>query len=231
MQIPSKDTSLNNIVPADIAQSTDVGRGSRDGQFIGQRYKFGYKITDKYGNKQLREEETDEYNNRKGYYSFIDHDGKHRKVEYVADGRGFRATVITNEPGTAHSHPAEADIITGASNQVASEPRGGSFIEPRTILPHAMEPAAFPPQATTVIASSTIAGRASIAHVAHASAAIGVPVPHGPGLLTPAASAPPPLLVRLPHPLTKGRVMPNFKNIKSLSGPPGPGATRLDIKA
>lgn len=76
-----------------------------------QRYQFGYKILDKYGNKQAREEEADEYNSRKGYYSFIDHNGLQRKVEYVADKHGFRATVITNEPGTAKQHSANVNML------------------------------------------------------------------------------------------------------------------------
>lgn len=35
-----------------------------------------------------------------------DIDGRARRVDYVADGHGFRAVVNTNEPGTAHSAPA-----------------------------------------------------------------------------------------------------------------------------
>lgn len=35
-----------------------------------------------------------------------DIDGRARRVDYVADGHGFRAVVNTNEPETAHSAPA-----------------------------------------------------------------------------------------------------------------------------
>ncbi|OQR66166.1 hypothetical protein BIW11_14337 [Tropilaelaps mercedesae] len=87
------------------------GHDEHGGHNCYQRYKFGYKILDKYGNKQAREEEADEHNNRKGYYSFIDHNGLHRKVEYVADKHGFRATVITNEPGTAKQNPAHVKML------------------------------------------------------------------------------------------------------------------------
>ena len=39
-------------------------------------------------------------------YSFVDERGIQRIVQYVADHLGFRAKVITNEPGTANQHPA-----------------------------------------------------------------------------------------------------------------------------
>ncbi|EEC11064.1 cuticular protein, putative [Ixodes scapularis] len=37
-------------------------------------------------------------------------DGRTRTVKYVADGGGFRASIHTNEPGTAPSSPASAGI-------------------------------------------------------------------------------------------------------------------------
>lgn len=39
-------------------------------------------------------------------YSFVDERGIQRIVQYVADHLGFRAKVITNEPGTSNQHPA-----------------------------------------------------------------------------------------------------------------------------
>ncbi|XP_018497161.1 cuticle protein 18.6 [Galendromus occidentalis] len=73
-----------------------------------QPYKFGYDSVDEYGTKQSRHEVSDEYNNKKGSYSFSDAHGIARQVDYVADGHGFRASIKTNEPGTAPSAPAAA---------------------------------------------------------------------------------------------------------------------------
>ncbi|GIY82694.1 hypothetical protein CEXT_436631 [Caerostris extrusa] len=42
-----------------------------------------------------------------------------RRVDYVADGHGFRATVKTNEPGTAASAPAAALIASPYAGPVA----------------------------------------------------------------------------------------------------------------
>lgn len=77
-----------------------------------QPYKFGYEILDEYGNKQSRHEVSDEHNTKKGSYSFTDAHGISRRVDYVADAHGFRATIHTNEPGTATSNPAGAHYIS-----------------------------------------------------------------------------------------------------------------------
>jgi len=77
-----------------------------------QPYNFGYKIDDGYGNNQHQEESGDSYGNKKGSYGFTDAYGIYRKVDYIADEGGFRATISTNEPGTADSHPADAKIIS-----------------------------------------------------------------------------------------------------------------------
>ncbi|OQR75815.1 hypothetical protein BIW11_00707 [Tropilaelaps mercedesae] len=76
--------------------------------FAPQPYQFGYESVDEHGTKQVRHEVSDAYNNKKGSYSFTDARGIARRVDYVADAAGFRATVHTNEPGTAPSTPAAA---------------------------------------------------------------------------------------------------------------------------
>lgn len=73
-----------------------------------QPYQFGYESVDEYGTKQSRHEVSDGDNNKKGSYSFSDAHGIARHVEYVADKLGFRASIKTNEPGTAPSAPAAA---------------------------------------------------------------------------------------------------------------------------
>ncbi|XP_064455837.1 uncharacterized protein LOC135366829 isoform X1 [Ornithodoros turicata] len=79
-----------------------------------QPYTFGYEIKDEWGNTQHRREDSDEYNTKRGSYGFTDARGIYRKVEYVADGHGFRAVVKTNEPGTASQNPAHAHFHSSA---------------------------------------------------------------------------------------------------------------------
>ncbi|GIY43684.1 hypothetical protein CEXT_669101 [Caerostris extrusa] len=56
---------------------------------------------------------------QEGSYTIADIDGRARRVDYVADGHGFRATVKTNEPGTAASAPAAALIASPYAGPVA----------------------------------------------------------------------------------------------------------------
>ncbi|GIY33911.1 hypothetical protein CDAR_571091 [Caerostris darwini] len=80
-----------------------------------QPYKFGYEIKDHHG-EQHRHEHGDGHGNVQGSYGFRDHRGIHREVHYVADHHGFRATVKTNEPGTANQDPADVQIHSNAQH-------------------------------------------------------------------------------------------------------------------
>ncbi|XP_023231174.1 calphotin-like [Centruroides sculpturatus] len=85
-------------------------------------YSFGYNIVDEFGTKG-RTESGDEYGNKKGSYYLSDADGRTRRVDYVADELGFRASVNTNEPGTMDSAPASvAYYAEGAPNVVIKTP-------------------------------------------------------------------------------------------------------------
>lgn len=64
-----------------------------------QPYSFGYDTVDEYGNKQFRQETSDANNAKTGSYGYTDANGVYRRVDYVADAAGFRATISTNEPG------------------------------------------------------------------------------------------------------------------------------------
>lgn len=75
-----------------------------------QSYQFSYKIRDSKGNTQHHSELSDTRNNRKGSYGFRDAHGVFRHVTYVADKKGFRAWIRTNEPGTRNSRPADVQI-------------------------------------------------------------------------------------------------------------------------
>ncbi|GIY40615.1 cuticle protein 16.8 [Caerostris extrusa] len=78
-----------------------------------QPYKFGYEVKDHHG-EQHRHEHGDGHGNVQGSYGFTDHRGIHREVNYVADHHGFRATVKTNEPGTANQDPADVKVHSNA---------------------------------------------------------------------------------------------------------------------
>ncbi|CAN8017480.1 unnamed protein product, partial [Ixodes persulcatus] len=72
-------------------------------------YQFGYNEQHGTGGTS-RWESGDGAGNKKGSYSLRGADGRTRTVKYVADGGGFRASIHTNEPGTAPSSPASAGI-------------------------------------------------------------------------------------------------------------------------
>ncbi|KAK8765727.1 hypothetical protein V5799_031661, partial [Amblyomma americanum] len=76
-------------------------RGYADYASPPQPYSFGYDNVDEYGNRQFRSEQGDSSNAKTGSYGYRDAYGLYRRVNYVADANGFRATVDTNEPGTA----------------------------------------------------------------------------------------------------------------------------------
>jgi len=77
-------------------------------------YAFGYDIVDEYGAQNGREEKGDAHGNKVGSYTIKDADGRSRRVDYVADAHGFRATIGTNEPGTATSNVGDATYLSSA---------------------------------------------------------------------------------------------------------------------
>lgn len=56
-----------------------------------------------------REEQQDASGRVTGFYTLKGEDGRDRRVDYVADASGFRATISTNELGTANKDSADAD--------------------------------------------------------------------------------------------------------------------------
>lgn len=72
-------------------------------------FAWGYDINDGYGGAQYHKESGDEYGKRTGSYGYTDAYGIYRQVDYIADENGFRATVKTNEPGTANESPADVE--------------------------------------------------------------------------------------------------------------------------
>ena len=73
-------------------------------------FAWGYDINDGYGGAQYHKETGDEYGKRTGSYGYTDAYGVYRQVDYIADEHGFRATIKTNEPGTANESPADVEL-------------------------------------------------------------------------------------------------------------------------
>lgn len=79
-------------------------------------------------------------NGKSGSYGYTDANGLYRRVDYVADAYGFRASVQTNEPGTkagptgdavfhvapavvgANARALASFMATGRAHDVASAP-------------------------------------------------------------------------------------------------------------
>lgn len=79
-------------------------------QYPPMPFAWGYDINDGYGGAQYHKESGDEYGKRTGSYGYTDAYGVYRQVDYVADEYGFRATIKTNEPGTANESPADVEL-------------------------------------------------------------------------------------------------------------------------
>ncbi|XP_050027828.2 uncharacterized protein [Dermacentor andersoni] len=78
-------------------------------QDVWGNYNFGYDEKHS-GGGSWRKESSDASGNTVGSYGLHDADGRVRIVNYVANAYGFRASVATNEPGTAASSPAGVGI-------------------------------------------------------------------------------------------------------------------------
>ncbi|CAN7989147.1 unnamed protein product, partial [Ixodes hexagonus] len=76
-------------------------------------YSFGYDSNDLDGHHG--HEETGDGSGRvSGRYSLSLADGRTRTVTYVADEFGYRADVVTNEPGTESRSPADTTFTSSA---------------------------------------------------------------------------------------------------------------------
>lgn len=77
-------------------------------------YSFAYTSETEDGSVTTREESQDENGRVTGFYTIRDADGKQRRVDYVADESGYRATISTNEVGTESRSPADVDMQSSA---------------------------------------------------------------------------------------------------------------------
>ncbi|KAG0432757.1 hypothetical protein HPB47_020556 [Ixodes persulcatus] len=93
------------------------GAATIDPVYAPQPYSFGYDNVDEFGTKLFHNEQGDASNAKRGSYGYTDANGLFRRVSYVADANGFRATVDTNEPGT-QSGPT-GDAVFNANSVIA----------------------------------------------------------------------------------------------------------------
>ncbi|GIX74598.1 hypothetical protein CDAR_365821 [Caerostris darwini] len=117
-----------------------------------QPYKFGYSIKDQ-NSQQFRQEAGNGVGGVIGNYGFTDDRGIARQVNYVADDAGFRAQVLTNEPGTANQNPAAVQII---SNAPYAGPVGPAVVPVR--------PAVVPVRPAVVVQQPVVGLRAGYGH-------------------------------------------------------------------
>lgn len=72
-------------------------------------YKFGYDESSATGGSGRREKRHGDV--VRGSYNLAVADGRDRRVDYIADAAGFRATIHTNEPGVDSSRDPAAVLI------------------------------------------------------------------------------------------------------------------------
>ncbi|KAL1442504.1 hypothetical protein MTO96_030766 [Rhipicephalus appendiculatus] len=105
-----------------------------------QPYSFGYDNVDEFGTQSYHKEQGDANNVKTGTYGYRDANGIFRRVSYVADANGFRATVDTNEPGTAPG--SSADVVFNAKPiSVPVAAKSASAPVPAYAVPGAVGPA------------------------------------------------------------------------------------------
>ncbi|KAK8772832.1 hypothetical protein V5799_012634 [Amblyomma americanum] len=92
-----------------------------------QPYSFGYDNVDEFGAQSYHKEQGDASNVKTGSYGYRDANGIYRRVTYVADANGFRATVDSNEPGMSASYPA-GDSYN--ANPAGAAPKSASALVP-----------------------------------------------------------------------------------------------------
>ncbi|XP_015785102.1 adult-specific rigid cuticular protein 15.7 [Tetranychus urticae] len=150
------------INPAGIVStgSSSVSR-SEDGT---GNYQFSYTEQGLSGGSQ-RSEQGDAFGRKTGSYALSDADGRQRIVSYVADETGFRASIQTNEPGTAPLAGADTAIsapdstgIAAATNQRTAEQLTALANAPPAVeeTPVAAAPIAFGPAPTRLVAAQPV---------------------------------------------------------------------------
>ncbi|CAN8017481.1 unnamed protein product, partial [Ixodes persulcatus] len=129
-------------------------------------YNFGYDERHTSGGS-WRKESGDANGNTVGSYGLTDADGRVRVVHYVADSHGFRASVATNEPGTAPSSPSGVGINAPMG---PTGPHGDVTLDGVSLSVAPIDVAATP--AVSLADASPVAVPAPVAYAAAAAAPI-----------------------------------------------------------
>jgi len=103
-----------------IDESASAGRGNRVGlpneEPEPEPYTFAFEAASA-GGMSRREESQDANGRVVGFYTILGEDGRERRVDYVADENGFRATVQSNEMGVQSESSANAQYIVSAPSE------------------------------------------------------------------------------------------------------------------
>ncbi|UYV65418.1 hypothetical protein LAZ67_3004309 [Cordylochernes scorpioides] len=73
-------------------------------------YSYGYNIDDGYDNRRYHNEDSDTLGHKKGSYGYTSANGLYRTVNYVADDQGYRAQIMSNEPGVGPEGAADVEL-------------------------------------------------------------------------------------------------------------------------
>lgn len=93
-------------------------------------YTFSYSA-DSLGGRSAHQESGDGNGRVQGFYTILGADGRERRVEYVADELGYRATVQTNEVGTKGDSAANAEYIVSAPSDAQMQQATAFLRSPR----------------------------------------------------------------------------------------------------
>ncbi|XP_022690413.1 uncharacterized protein LOC111261301 [Varroa jacobsoni] len=133
-----------------------------------------------------------------GSYGLRDADGRVRTVNYVADAAGFRASVSTNEPGTAPSLPAAAAyngapvakvaVATAPVVAAASYAAPVAVAAPAVTAPAYAAPLAAPAYAAPLVAPAYAAPLAAPAFAAPLAVSAGAPAQYAANVFAPSGA-------------------------------------------
>ena len=102
--------ALCAVVAAAALASAQPAPGNPDPLAKPNPYTFSYSA-DSLGGRSQHSEQGDGQGRVQGFYTILGADGRERRVEYIADELGYRATVQTNEVGTKADSAANAEYI------------------------------------------------------------------------------------------------------------------------
>ncbi|XP_022697042.1 uncharacterized protein LOC111265004 [Varroa jacobsoni] len=111
-----------------------------------------------------------------GSYGLTDIDGRQRVVNYVADGHGFRASIKTNEPGTAPQAAAATSIATPGVAAIAK-----TIAAPVALAAHASYAAPVVAKAPLALGAAGYGHGLGYAHAAPIAHGYGYGIAHGAG--------------------------------------------------